>query len=129
MAMAFILFGHALLAALFNREVAEYSRYLPLVALIGLAGFWDSHLGCGLTVLRRFRTQMVILTLRVLVATPITLMLTRQWSLAGALIACAIYPLISVVPFGVVIASEYRRARHAHPPELSVSAPAVAKSG
>lgn len=113
MAIAFVLFGRPMLAALFNREVAEYSSYLPLVAAIGLANFWDSHLGCALAVLRRFKTQMAIQATRVIVLTPIALALVREGSLAGALIACAVFPLASLIPFSAIVWAEYRRTSKA----------------
>jgi O-antigen/teichoic acid export membrane protein len=111
MLAAFLLFGGFLLRLLFNAEVAAYYAYLPFVAGISLMSFWDSHLGCALTVLRRFHATLVIQIARVLIVTPIAFLLIRRWGIAGALWGSMAFPLSSVAAFGWVVVRDFSRAK------------------
>jgi len=107
----FLLFGQQLLATMFSREVATYSSYLPWVAAYSLATFWSSHLGCGLTVLRRFKTMLGLNVARIIVGTLICYALIHYAPLKGALAALVAFPMISILPICIVIFVDIKSAR------------------
>jgi O-antigen/teichoic acid export membrane protein len=113
MLAVFLLFGDLMLRVMFNVEVAAYHAYLPLVAGIALMSFWDSHLGCAMTVLRRFQATMVIQIARVLIVTPIAFFLVKHWNVAGALWASIAFPISSIAAFVAIIVWDFRKAKGA----------------
>lgn len=110
MLAAFLLVGDLLLRLMFNAEVAVYHSYLPLVAGLSLMSFWDSHLGCAMTVLRRFRTTMIIQIARVLVVAPVAYVMIERWGITGALWASIAFPLSSVALFAIIIFRDFSKA-------------------
>jgi O-antigen/teichoic acid export membrane protein len=100
--------GGWLLGIMFSAEVVPYARYLPLVALLALTSFWDAHLGCALTALRRFKSNLVVQIARLLVATPLALFLIQRWQLPGALWASIAFPCSSFIALIALIWRDVR---------------------
>lgn len=93
-ALLFFVGGERLMALLFSPEVASYADSLLLVAVLALVTSWDNHLGVGLTVLRRLKMNMILLTLRTALAVPLTLYGVHKWGVNGALAAAIVLSVI-----------------------------------
>lgn len=82
--------GHDLLiGVLLDEKVIRYASLLPFVLLMGLAIFWDSHIGVALTALRSYRAQMVLQLAKAAVTVPASYILISKWGLSGAFLAVA----------------------------------------
>lgn len=108
--VAFSVVGHYVLRLMFNRDVAEHARLLPLVVGITLAVFLDSHLGCAVTVLRRFKEAMLIQIVRIGIVTPIAVWMIFRWGITGALEASIVFPVSSLGPYAWIVVRDLRRA-------------------
>jgi O-antigen/teichoic acid export membrane protein len=95
--------GSWLLRMMFSAQVAAYAHYLPLVALLAVVTFWDAHLGCAVTALRRFKSALVVQSGRLLLITPLAAFLIARWNIPGAIWASIAFPLSSILAFTFVV--------------------------
>lgn len=60
---------------------------------------------------RRFKTTLGIQVARVVIITPIAIVLIAHWGIAGALVASIAFPLSSIAAFVRVILRDFRKAK------------------
>lgn len=83
--------GHELLIKLLlDKKVIPYASLLPLVLLMGLAIFCDSHIGVAVTALRSYKAQMVLQIAKAAATVPASYFFISKWGLGGAFLAVAI---------------------------------------